>query len=189
MGVSTAPPSPNGGEPDGQRRAALPEADAGGRPLSVETPSASAELPMLKQITAAGHPPVCRTPSSPSPTWWCSPTSITFGSDAMAGCGSYAKVEGFVFLPITSFAMALTTLRGRIWAQGQYDRAKRGGTGGASPAPTLLAELIGLTLLLVAPYAIALFNDDPAVIAIGIPADPDGGAVLLCWPSPTASPP
>ena len=33
---------------------------------------------------------------------------------------------------------------------------------------TLLAELIGLTLLLVAPYAIALFNDDPAVIAIGV---------------------
>ena len=36
----------------------------------------------------------------------------TFGSDAMAGCGSYAKVEGFVFLPITSFAMALTTFIG-----------------------------------------------------------------------------
>ena len=33
------------------------------------------ELPMLKQITAQGIPPVCRTPSSPSPTWWCSPTS------------------------------------------------------------------------------------------------------------------
>ena len=27
----------------------------------------------------------------------------TFGSNAMAGCGAYAKVEGFIFLPITAF--------------------------------------------------------------------------------------
>ncbi len=44
----------------------------------------------------------------------------------MAGCGSYAKVEGFVFLPITSFAMALTTFTGQNLGAGQYDRAKRG---------------------------------------------------------------
>ena len=31
----------------------------------------------------------------------------------MAGCGSYSKVEGFVFLPITAFAMALTTFIGQ----------------------------------------------------------------------------
>ena len=91
----------------------------------------------------------------------------TFGSDAMAGCGSYAKVEGFVFLPITSFAMALTTFTGQNLGAGQYDRAKRGARVGFT-CSMLLAELIGLTLLLVAPYAIALFNDDPAVIAIGV---------------------
>ena len=91
----------------------------------------------------------------------------TFGSDAMAGCGSYAKVEGFVFLPITSFAMALTTFTGQNLGAGQYERAKRGARVGFT-CSTLLAELIGLTLLLVAPYAIALFNDDPAVIAIGV---------------------
>ena len=32
-----------------------------------------------------------------------------FGKMAMAGCGSYAKIEGFAFLPVTCFTMALTT--------------------------------------------------------------------------------
>ena len=30
-----------------------------------------------------------------------------FGAQAMAGCGAYSKVEGFAFLPVTSFSMAL----------------------------------------------------------------------------------
>ena len=37
-----------------------------------------------------------------------------FGSAAMAGCGSYSKIEGFAFLPVTCFTMALSLL-GRIW--------------------------------------------------------------------------
>ena len=36
-----------------------------------------------------------------------------FGSDAMAGCGAYFKIEGFAFLPVTSFSVALTTLQVR----------------------------------------------------------------------------
>ena len=38
----------------------------------------------------------------------------SFGDMAMAGCGAYSKIEGFAFLPITSFTMALTTLSDRI---------------------------------------------------------------------------
>ena len=91
----------------------------------------------------------------------------------------------FVFLPITSFAMALTTFTGQNLGAGQYDRAKRGARVGFT-CSMLLAELIGLTLLLVAPYAIALFNDDPAVIAIGVRRR---RCSTLRWPSPTASPP
>ena len=33
----------------------------------------------------------------------------SFGEDAMAGYGSYVKIEGFAFLPITCFSMAMTT--------------------------------------------------------------------------------
>ncbi len=37
----------------------------------------------------------------------------SFGDMAMAGCGAYSKIEGFAFLPITSFTMALTTFVGQ----------------------------------------------------------------------------
>lgn len=36
-----------------------------------------------------------------------------FGTMAVAGCGAYSKVEGFAFLPISSFAIALTTFVGQ----------------------------------------------------------------------------
>ena len=108
------------------------------------------ELPMLKQITAQGIPSGVQNSIIAIANVVVQSNINTFGSDAMAGCGSYAKVEGFVFLPITSFAMALTTFTGQNLGAGQYDRAKRGARVGFT-CSMLLAELIGLTLLLVAP--------------------------------------
>ena len=90
----------------------------------------------------------------------------TFGNDVMAGQGAYAKVEGFVFLPITAFSMALTTFIGQNLGAGKYERAKKGARFGVISA-MLLAEGIGVVIYLIAPHAIALFNDDPDVIAVG----------------------
>ena len=36
-----------------------------------------------------------------------------FGKMAVAGCGAYSKIEGFAFLPITSFTISLTTFVGQ----------------------------------------------------------------------------
>lgn len=49
-----------------------------------------------------------------------------FGVMAVAGCGVYSKIEGFAFLPITCFAMSLTTFIGQNLGAKQYDRAKKG---------------------------------------------------------------
>lgn len=49
-----------------------------------------------------------------------------FGVMAVAACGVYSKIEGFAFLPITCFAMSLTTFIGQNLGARQYDRAKRG---------------------------------------------------------------
>lgn len=136
-------------------------------PYRLEIKRIGFDLPLLKKITSQGVPSGVQNSIIAIANVVVQSNINTFGSDAMAGCGSYAKVEGFVFLPITSFAMALTTFTGQNLGAGQYDRAKRGARVGFT-CSMLLAELIGLTLLLVAPYAIALFNDDPAVIAIGV---------------------
>ena len=48
-----------------------------------------------------------------------------FEKMAMAGCGSYSKIEGFAFLPVTCFTMALTTFVSQNLGAKQYDRAKK----------------------------------------------------------------
>ena len=50
----------------------------------------------------------------------------SFGANAMAGCGAYSKVEGFAFLPVTCFAMALATFVSQNVGAGQPDRVRKG---------------------------------------------------------------
>ena len=89
-----------------------------------------------------------------------------FGADAMAGCGSYAKVEGFAFLPVTCFSMGLATFVGQNLGAKQYDRVKQGNRFGVL-CSVLMAEVVGLAIYLFAPYLIKLFNSDPNVVAFG----------------------
>ena len=58
-----------------------------------------------------------------------------FGTMAVAGCGAYSKIEGFAFLPITSFTISLTTFVGQNLGAKEYDRAKRGARFGLLLAP------------------------------------------------------
>lgn len=90
----------------------------------------------------------------------------SFGEMAMAGCGAYSKIEGFAFLPITSFTMALTTFVGQNMGAKQIERTKKGAVFGMV-CSMCLAECIGLITFLTAPFLIALFNDDPQVIMFG----------------------
>lgn len=90
-----------------------------------------------------------------------------FGVNAMAGCGAYTKIEGFAFLPITCFSMALTTFVGQNLGAGKLDRVKKGAKFGIICSVTM-AEIVGVAIWIGAPVLIRLFNDDPAVIAFGI---------------------
>ena len=89
----------------------------------------------------------------------------SFGSDAMAACGTYSKLQGFAFMPITSFAMALTTFVSQNLGAHEYERAKRGARFGILTSITM-AELIGIILALFAPVFVRAFNSDPTVVAI-----------------------
>lgn len=91
----------------------------------------------------------------------------SFGSVAMAGCGSYSKLEGFAFLPITSFSVALTTFIGQNLGAMQYDRAKKGARFGIITG-VLLAEVVGILLWILAPILVRFFNNDPDVVAFGV---------------------
>lgn len=84
----------------------------------------------------------------------------------IAGVGCYAKLEGFAFLPITCFSMALTTFIGQNLGAKQYDRAKSGAKF-CILCSVMLAELIGLFLFLFGPFFLSFFTADETVIANG----------------------
>ena len=90
----------------------------------------------------------------------------SFGKIATAAYGSYTKIEGFAFLPVTSFTMALTTFTSQNLGARKYDRARKGSRFGILSSMAL-AELIGVGIYLAAPLLIGLFSDSPEVIAIG----------------------
>lgn len=89
-----------------------------------------------------------------------------FGSIAMAGSGSYFKLEGFAFLPIHSVCSALTTFTSQNLGAGQRERARKGARFGIIVGVTC-AEVIGILLFTFAPFCIGLFTNDPDVIAYG----------------------
>lgn len=90
-----------------------------------------------------------------------------FGDAAMAGVGAYSKIEGFGFLPITSFTMAMTTFVGQNLGASQIERTKRGARFGTITS-VILAELIGVAVFIFAPQLIAAFDTSPDVIAYGV---------------------
>ena len=90
-----------------------------------------------------------------------------FGTMAVAGCGAYSKVEGFAFLPITSFTISLTTFVGQNLGAKEYDRARKGARFGLWCA-ILSAELIGVLLYITAPAVIGAFTREPEAISFGV---------------------
>jgi len=88
---------------------------------------------------------------------------IGIGLLAVAGCGVYSKIEGFAFLPITCFAMSLTTFIGQNLGAKQYDRAKKGAYFGIT-CSTLLAEVVGVIVFFAIPQLAAAFNNEAQVV-------------------------
>ena len=90
----------------------------------------------------------------------------SFGKAAMAGCGSYSKLEGFAFLPVTCFTQALSTFVGQNLGAGQHARVKKG-VGFGIACSCIMAETVGLLSYLFAPQLIGLFADSQEAIDFG----------------------
>lgn len=90
----------------------------------------------------------------------------SFGSDAVAGCSSYMKIDGFVVLPIMSFGMAAMTYTGQNVGAGKRERVKEGAV------KTLLVGLayciiMTIVLLIFGKTALSIFTRDTAVNDVG----------------------
>ncbi len=90
----------------------------------------------------------------------------SFGKAAMAGCGSYSKLEGFAFLPVTCFSQALSTFVGQNLGAGHHSRVKKGVAFGVV-CSCVLAEIIGGLSYLFAPQLIGFFSETAEAIDLG----------------------
>ena len=91
----------------------------------------------------------------------------SFGKDAMAGVGAYSKLEGFAFLPVISFSMAMSTFISQNLGAGKKDRIKKGMRFGLL-CTVLSIEAIGVIVFFLSPLLIKAFNSDPEVIFYGV---------------------
>ncbi len=135
-------------------------------PHRVELTRLRIHWPQLKQIVRYGIPTGVQNSIISLANVVVQSNINSFGSLAMAGCGAYSKVEGFVFLPIMSFGMAISTFVGQNLGAGDTDRAKSGASFGVR-CSCAAAEVVGVLFFLFAPSMIWLFDQNPEVIAFG----------------------
>ncbi|SCK03205.1 Staphylococcal virulence regulator protein A [uncultured Clostridium sp.] len=90
----------------------------------------------------------------------------SFGAVVMAGNGAYIKLEGFAFIPVVAFSMAITTFVSQNIGAENFDRVKEGAKFGIIFS-CVCAEVIGLVIFVLAPYLISIFGNNPDVIEVG----------------------
>ena len=90
----------------------------------------------------------------------------SFGKEAMAGAGSYMKVDGFALMPVMSFSMALTTFVGQNVGAKEYERVRKGTKIGVLMSCSTIL-VISMILLVFAPQVMSIFSSNPNVIAVG----------------------
>ena len=91
----------------------------------------------------------------------------SFGSQAMAGIGASSKIEGFAFLPVTAFSMALTTFVSQNMGAREKERIRKGMRFGLGCTAGMLL-VMGAAMYALAPQLIALFNREPEIIRYGL---------------------
>ena len=83
------------------------------------------DWPMMKLIVKYGLPSGLQTSLIAIANVVVQSNINYFGTMAVAGCGVYTKIEGFAFLPINSFTIALTTFVGQNLGAKEYGRAQK----------------------------------------------------------------
>lgn len=93
----------------------------------------------------------------------------SFGYSAMAGMTVYAKAEGFLYFPLFSFGIALTSFVGQNIGARRHDRVRQSiKTGLMLTIPGSIAA--GAFLMYIAPALLSIFTTDKAVLYNGLQA-------------------
>ena len=89
-----------------------------------------------------------------------------FGKFATGAYGIHAKIEGFAFIPINSFAMGISTFISQNLGAKKYDRARNGARIGIISS-CVIAELIGTMCFIFTRTFVGFFDDTPEILYYG----------------------
>lgn len=90
----------------------------------------------------------------------------TFGTDFIAGYQSALKVDNFVFLPIQSYANAITTYTGQNVGAKRPDRIREGRKAGLYLS-FITCVVVGIILFPLSNLVMSMFSNDSNVIYVG----------------------
>lgn len=90
----------------------------------------------------------------------------SFGKLAMAGIGASTKLEGFMFLPVNAFSMAMSTFVAQNLGAGEKERMRKGIKFGLLTS-VVVVEALGVLMIVFSPQLVALFDSNPEVIRYG----------------------
>lgn len=90
----------------------------------------------------------------------------SFGSTVVAGYSASIRIDGFIYLPLASFSMAITTFVGQNIGAGKFDRVKKGAYVTCMMAVVVILSLSTM-LYFFGENILSLFNSEADVIAVG----------------------
>ncbi|MEG2597094.1 MAG: MATE family efflux transporter, partial [Oscillospiraceae bacterium] len=91
----------------------------------------------------------------------------SYGSSFMAGFNGANKIDTFAFMPIQSFATAITTYTGQNVGAGNYGRVKQGVKAGMTLSIGC-SIIVGLILYPLSDFFMQMFSKKPEVIHAGV---------------------
>ena len=91
----------------------------------------------------------------------------SFGTDAIASWAAIGKIDGFIWMVMSAFGIAITTFVGQNVGAGNWDRAKQG-IRTAMAMATVITLIILVPLMIFAGPLCSLFNQETEVIGYGV---------------------
>lgn len=82
---------------------------------------------------------------------------------ALGAWTTYTKIDHFIFLPVQSIALAVTTFVGQNLGKGNTRRARRGTLLAYAMATGVTVTIVGIVEIF-APFLATVFNPDPAIV-------------------------
>lgn len=90
-----------------------------------------------------------------------------FGTNIIAANNTIIKIDGFIILPMMAIGTAATTFVGQNIGAGKHDRLKKGNRLSIILA-CAIAFILGIVLMIIAPWAVRLFTSEHDIIYIGM---------------------